>query len=87
MSEFPECMKRRGGPEDEGSGQRGLETQMNGQRCHRIAGHGGICLFDRPAEFEPVREPSNFRTNSSLGQLTRSSVVMPRMVPNPAAEA
>jgi len=87
VSEFPECMKRRGGPEDEGNGQRGLETQMNGQRCHRIAYHDGPCLFDRPAEFEPVREPSNFRTHSDLAKLTQSTVVTPRMVPNPAAEA
>lgn len=53
MSEFPECRKRRGGPEvDYLYG----EAQMNGQVCHRIAGHGGNCLFDRPPEFDPVRE-------------------------------
>lgn len=43
MSEFPEC----------------LEPRMNGQRCHRIAGHKDYsdCIFDRPAEFEPpIRE-------------------------------
>lgn len=47
MSEFPECMKRRG---DEG------DEHRNGQVCHRIAEHYGSCLFDRPAEFDPVRE-------------------------------
>lgn len=51
--EFPECMKRRGGPETEGLYG---ETEMNGQRCHRIAGHGGNCLFDREPEFDPIRE-------------------------------
>lgn len=50
MSEFPECLKRRGGPEDYAG------EQMNGQRCHRIAAHGGHCLFDRAPEFDPVRE-------------------------------
>lgn len=55
MSAFPECGKRRGGPEDEGSGQR-AEFVMNGQRCHRLAAHHGDCLFDRAPEFEPVRE-------------------------------
>lgn len=54
MSEFPECLRRRGGPEDYGSGQLD-EPQMNGQRCHRIVGHYGDCIFDRPAEFEPER--------------------------------
>jgi hypothetical protein len=56
---------------------------LNGQVCHRIYGHGGDCLFDRPPEFEPVRQPSNFRTNSDLGKLTQSS----RILPNPRAEA
>jgi hypothetical protein len=51
--EFPECMKRRGGPEVEGQY---AEDQMNGQRCHRIAHHAGNCLFDREPEFVPVRE-------------------------------
>lgn len=59
MSEFPECMKRRGDEEDE---------RQNGQVCHRIVHHGGSCLFDRPAEFEPAREPANFRTGHSLKQ-------------------
>jgi hypothetical protein len=56
--EFPECMKRRGGPEAEG--QYG-EHEMNGQRCHRIAGHDGNCLFDRAPEFDPVREEARPR--------------------------
>jgi hypothetical protein len=53
--EFPECMKRRGGPEMGGAYG---EHQMNGQRCHRIAGHDAYsdCLFDRAPEFDPVRE-------------------------------
>lgn len=83
MSEFPECLKRRGGPEDEGSGQRGLETQMNGQRCHRIAYHDGQCLFDRPAEFEPARLDAR-----PLPQpMSRRFPVPLRMAPSPAAEA
>ena len=53
MDGFPECMKRRGGPEVEGLHS---EVGMNGQRCHRIAGHSGNCLFDRPPEFDPIRE-------------------------------
>lgn len=58
----------------------------NGQVCHRIAYHVPPCLFDRPAEFEPPRYPSNFRTNNSLGRLAQSTVVTPQLVPNPAAE-
>lgn len=54
--EFPECMKRRGGPEDVVGLYAMDRNVMNGQRCHRIAGHGGECLFDRAPEFDPVRK-------------------------------
>jgi hypothetical protein len=55
--ELPECRKRRGGPEDDSTdSQRGHEFEMNGQVCHRIAAHHGDCLFDRPPEFDPIRE-------------------------------
>ena len=70
MIDFPECLKRRGGPEDDVDGQRD-ERQMNGQRCHRIAEHSGNCLFDRPPEFEPVREEAR--------PLTRSYINLPFM--------
>jgi hypothetical protein len=83
VSDFPECLVPRHEYEDKD----GRLIGQNGQRCHRIEFHGGNCIFDRPPEFEPDREPTNFRTNSSLSKLTRSTVITPRLVPNPAAEA
>lgn len=81
--EFPECMKRRGGPEAEG--QYG-EYEMNGQRCHRIAGHGGNCLFDRAPEFDPAREEA--RPLPGQAKPVAKMVRVPGIwVPNPAAEA
>ena len=71
MGEFPECMKRRGGPEDGHDGQRD-ERLMNGQRCHRIVGHGGSCLFDREPEFDPVWEDAR-----PLPKPSRNHLFMP----------
>lgn len=85
MSEFPECLKPRAAYVDED----GTPYGMNGQRCHRIAGHDEYsnCLFDRAPEFEPPIEPTSFRTNSALYLLNQSTHLVPRLVPNPAAEA
>jgi hypothetical protein len=64
VSEFPECLRRRGLAAGE---------SLNGQVCHRIYEHGGDCLFDRPPEFEPVRRPTNFRTENTVSsKLIRS---------------
>jgi hypothetical protein len=43
---------RRDGVED---GESTHVQHENGQICHRIYGHYGDCLFDRPPEFEPAR--------------------------------
>jgi hypothetical protein len=79
MDAFPECMKRRGGPEVEGLHG---EYQMNGQRCHRIAGHDGNRLFDREPEFDPIREearPLPVRQRFGIGTPV---VVWPAPVPD-----
>ena len=77
--EFPECMKRRGGPE---AGFLYREEQMNGQVCHRIAGHNGPCLFDRAPEFDPVREEARPLPLRERLQLDTHVVVWPTPVPD-----
>lgn len=63
MSEFPECLEPRAAYADNSGQMYG----MNGQRCHRIAGHRDYsnCIFDRPAEFDPPVKPTNFRTENT----------------------
>ncbi len=74
MSEFPECLIPRHEYEDED----GRLVGQNGQRCHRIEFHSGDCIFDRPPEFLPTREPTNFG---------RGRFPYAKLVPNPKAEA